>query len=292
MNTTNIKLISCDLDGTLLNAHGEISSYSKAILIDLQKRGYCLVLNSGRFYHEVEPFIEQLELSTYGGYVICSNGYVIHDCKNHTEHAFDAISNKECIRLFNLAENAHVITFYYANGTYSLCTSKIILLLQYIGRGVMWLSYPFLPPRFKKYMNMFRHTLVHTYTQIPSFDYVEKLCFIQAPLFLQKIKKTILKQEQGYHFFDVNACSVEIVKENVSKAKAISYLCEQKGYTLQDVIAFGDAGNDIPLLQQAGIGVLMKNAHHHMNVYTDIYTEQDNDHDGVTVFLKKHLIKM
>ena len=80
-----IKMIVCDLDGTLFNHKKEISSATITYLIKLQENGYTLVLATGRFFYELKPYIEQLQLEKYHGYVICCNGIEIYD---HTFYFF------------------------------------------------------------------------------------------------------------------------------------------------------------------------------------------------------------
>lgn len=89
---------------------------------------------------------------------------------------------------------------------------------------------------------------------------VYKICFIGT---VKRIKKLIELVERvypdQYAFYYVNPMAVEICKKSVSKRNAVEYICRQTGIQLDEVIAFGDSGNDEPLLLSAGIGVTMKN---------------------------------
>lgn len=89
--TDKIKLIVCDLDGTLLNSHKKISDKSAAYIINLQKQGYRFAIATGRFYYEVEAFIQQLHMKEYGGYVVCTNGLEVYNTKTNEVHKFDCI---------------------------------------------------------------------------------------------------------------------------------------------------------------------------------------------------------
>lgn len=59
--------------------------------------------------------------------------------------------------------------------------------------------------------------------------------------------------EDGWGYFD-------LVQANVSKATGVSRLIDHLGIDAADVIAFGDADNDIEMLCLAGCGVAMGNA--------------------------------
>ena len=52
------------------------------------------------------------------------------------------------------------------------------------------------------------------------------------------------------------------------------------GITEQEIIAFGDAENDLEMLQYAGIGVAMGNANEELKMIAD-YVTTDVDDDGI-----------
>ena len=76
--------------------------------------------------------------------------------------------------------------------------------------------------------------------------------------------------------------AVEVTAAGVNKATAVAEL----GYAPEDVIAFGDYPNDIPLLQWAGHGVAMGNAHPDALASADEVTAS-NDEDGVALVLER-----
>ena len=51
------------------------------------------------------------------------------------------------------------------------------------------------------------------------------------------------------------------------------------------MIAFGDAANDIPMLQTAGVGVAMGNASEETKAAAD-YVTATNDEDGISAALQ------
>ena len=53
---------------------------------------------------------------------------------------------------------------------------------------------------------------------------------------------------------------IEIMPKNVNKASALEHIAEENGFTLDEVIAFGDAENDIEMLRRCGYGIAMGNA--------------------------------
>jgi Cof subfamily protein (haloacid dehalogenase superfamily) len=79
---------------------------------------------------------------------------------------------------------------------------------------------------------------------------------------------------------------VEISATGVTKAAGLAWLCEREGFAAEDVVAFGDMPNDVPLLTWAGHSVAMGNAHPAVREVADAVTST-NDEDGVAAYLEK-----
>src|SRR5207237_1234912 len=79
---------------------------------------------------------------------------------------------------------------------------------------------------------------------------------------------------------------VEIADAGVSKAVALQDLAAERELGADDVIAFGDMPNDLPLLEWAGWGVAVANAHPDVRELADEVTAS-NDDDGVAQVLER-----
>ena len=79
---------------------------------------------------------------------------------------------------------------------------------------------------------------------------------------------------------------VEISAAGVTKAYALSALCDEIGIRSEEVIAFGDMPNDIPMLEWAGLGIAVENAHPDVVAIADQVTAT-NDNDGVALSLEQ-----
>ena len=79
---------------------------------------------------------------------------------------------------------------------------------------------------------------------------------------------------------------LEISASGVTKASGVAVLAEHLGLSMTDVVAYGDAPNDIALLRAAGLGVAMPHAAPEVIAAADIVAEHDNDSDGMA----RHLI--
>lgn len=77
-----------------------------------------------------------------------------------------------------------------------------------------------------------------------------------------------------------NPAFTDITNVEADKGKALIEMARHEGFTIDETIAFGDGGNDIPIIKMAGIGVAMGNAREEVKTVAD-YTTTDIDNDGV-----------
>jgi len=79
---------------------------------------------------------------------------------------------------------------------------------------------------------------------------------------------------------------LEISAAGVSKASGLATVCAELGVAADDVVAFGDMPNDLPMLAWAGTGVAVANAHPEVLAAADEVTAS-NDDDGVAAYLSR-----
>ena len=71
-----------------------------------------------------------------------------------------------------------------------------------------------------------------------------------------------------------------------NKGNALDYVSKYLGFDREQIIAFGDAHNDIEMLQFAARGIAMKNAHDSLLEVADEVTEFTNTENGLIRHLK------
>lgn len=79
---------------------------------------------------------------------------------------------------------------------------------------------------------------------------------------------------------------VELLPLGLSKARGLSLAARRLGLTAADTIAFGDMPNDLPMIDWAGYGVAMGNAHASLKSAADEVTAS-NAEDGIAVVLER-----
>lgn len=284
IDASQVKMIVCDLDGTLLNHQKKITPATAAYLIELQKKGYTLVLASGRFYYELNTYIKQLNMDQYGGYAICANGLEIHDIVHQTMHCFDRLSKEDVDTILSHTREHHITSYANVNHSYhASCTGwlyHLILVLKYLTKPFSQSS--FYPIR------LLRETDFQKVSSSASWGTLDKICFLSSHHKLEAFRKQVLTSyPKAYRFYYINRFAIEIVKHSVGKKDAVAYLCAQKSLSLNNVLAFGDSGNDEDLLQDAGIGITMKNGFYQTKQKAKILSEKTNQQEGVLDMLKR-----
>ena len=81
---------------------------------------------------------------------------------------------------------------------------------------------------------------------------------------------------------------LELGPAGVSKASTVEYLCAEWGIPAEQVVAFGDQPNDVPLLRWAGTGYAMADGHPHALACADQVAPPVTE-DGVAQILERTL---
>ena len=89
--------------------------------------------------------------------------------------------------------------------------------------------------------------------------------------------------KQGRTTYTGNAGLPELKKEIVEYLKRFNL-----DYKPEEVMAFGDAGNDLSMIKYAGLGICMGNGQDEVKKAADYITD-DNDHDGIAKALSMFL---
>ena len=78
---------------------------------------------------------------------------------------------------------------------------------------------------------------------------------------------------------------IELLHPEVSKGNALGIIATDLHIKPEEIVAFGDNHNDIGMLQVAGLGVAMGNAHEEVKMAAD-YVTLSNAEDGVAVVIE------
>ena len=264
------KLIAMDLDGTLTNDQKIITEKTKAALMAAQKRGIRLALASARPSPGLFRERDVLDLQHHNGILMSYNGGRIVDAatgKVLFETSMDLAQTKTVLRQLETLPVTPILD----DGAQFYVTDKSGYKVDYECRN-----------------NNMVCTEVGNLADFLSFAPIKILMSVQ-PEELKAVQKQIADfLPESLTVVQTAAFYLEVIPKVINKGQGIRDICKVLGIGTEEVIAFGDAENDIPMLRAAGMGVAMGNAAQAVKEAADMVTLSNND-DGIAAALEKLL---
>ena len=263
------KMLVLDLDDTLLRDDYTISTRNKDLLFEAQDLGIKVVLASGRPTPAMYQFAEELKLAHYDSYMISYNGAVVSSMKNNKIIFESSLTKEEIHSLhdFSIENNVHIIT--------------------YSDKGVVSETH-------SPYIDVELKLTGIPHHKVPSFKSEVTTSAIKCILLDQpdnlKLIETKLKAERPHLSIALSKpFFLEVMPHGIDKAKSVEFLANKLGIKQSEVIAVGNAGNDLTMLQYAGLGIWVD------NVTPDLRHEADcivasNMNDGVAEVVERFLL--
>lgn len=268
----NKKMIITDLDGTALGDWSTLHPQTKQALMAAKDAGHVVVIATGRPARASLHFYEELELTTP---MINFNGAYIHHPSDETfEDIICEIPKEMIFDLFDSKLGEHMVN--------AFCEYKDHLYI------------------------LDEHSITHEFFHIDTCKTVTygpfKETLDRHPSgFLLETKPGYAQQVVDYlreNYSDVIACRkwegthsnvIEVFHPEVNKGTAITALANHFGIDIKDTIAFGDASNDLEMLEVAGVGVAMENGSDELKAVANVISKS-NKEAGVAHYLYEHLL--
>ncbi|AWX69175.1 YcsE-related riboflavin metabolism phosphatase [[Mycoplasma] anseris] len=234
---TKYKILVFDIDGTLLPfGVDELTPRMKEMFEKLKQNGYINVLCSGRDIFTVGKQIN----NPYVDYFVGANGTFILDLKTN-EYVFEKTIEYEDYKKF--AEYAKENN----------------------------LPYSFVGNKWGYYNELFNvdHWFYKPYKdKFISIDEFEKQNDKNYLITVSSKESHVLGAKLS-KFFEENNMNVWVLAEwdggvfisakGITKAVGLKILADLLGYSLEEMVAFGDSENDVEMLEAVGLGIAMGN---------------------------------
>jgi len=116
-----------------------------------------------------------------------------------------------------------------------------------------------------------------------------KLVVIEDPEVLDDLKRRMLARFDGRLYISKSLpYFLEFASPDVTKAAGLDFLSEHVGFSRERTVAFGDGENDVELIEWAGYGVAVANAHDRVKEVADFICPSV-DEEGVAQVLEAFL---
>ncbi|MFJ1627013.1 sugar-phosphatase [Marinilactibacillus psychrotolerans] len=267
-----IELIAIDMDGTLLNPERKVTDEVKAAIHEAKMAGIKIVLCTGRPYPGVLSYLEELDLKNSGDYVITYNGALVqktdteeiisHHTMDHKDYLTLESSARETGVHFHAIRNDGIYTPNKDIGKYSVLES-------FINEVPLFYSAPEDMEKEKGYNKM----------MMIDDEQLLEAAIAKLPKELWE-QYTILRSEP---FF------LEFLNKKANKGIALEDLANSLDIPRERVMAIGDGGNDVHMIEYAGTGVAMENARDGLKEVADVFTTS-NAENGVAKAIRDYAL--
>lgn len=265
-NTTHsIHLIATDLDGTLLRPDGSVSPRTIAALQCVREAGIAVVLVSARPPRVMRQIAQAAGI---GGLALCCNGALLYDLDEDIILQSTTMLPTQTAWLINTLRAAMPdLHFAIEDGLSVTCEPGYYANFTHANKENLRVSHS-LSAHSEPVIKLMARHLTSTPEELHS-----------SMLSLVGIAYSVTYSGGPY---------LEIARASVNKAAALAQLCTQLEISADEVIAFGDMPNDIPMLCWAGRGIAVANAHPLVLEAVREIT-RSNAEDGVALVLEQLL---
>jgi Cof subfamily protein (haloacid dehalogenase superfamily) len=263
------KMLVLDMDDTLLTDDYQISARNKSLLMQAQEKGVYVVLASGRPTPAMTRYAEELELARFGSYMISYNGGCITSLKEK-QAIFEqtlALPDIKQIYDFSQANKTHILS--YINGVIVSETTSPWVMKEVEITGL-------------------------NFEQVPSFlatvsQPVVKCILLEEPSYLKQVE-TVLKSEHPQLSVSISKpFFLEVTQQGIDKAASLARLAAQLKIDASEIIAVGNAHNDLSMIEYAGLGVWVDNVTPELRPKAQVVVASNND-DGVAEVVERFIL--
>lgn len=272
MDHMPIRLIATDIDGTLLNGSGRIPERNLRAIHSAQEKGITVAISSGRFPENVYILLEGYGLRCP---IIGDNGGRLTDENLHvlTDHVMDTKAAQRVLEI--------LLSFgsdYFIFGDRMICTSddKIVHHSE-LSQGSRMRELGF------TYFHGTADARQAVLQSVHKFFVCDNVPLEPVRLALQQVDGILLTRS-GIH-------NIEIMPAGVDKGSGIRDMARLLGVPMEQVMALGDEGNDIPMLKAAGYGIAMGNASEEAKAAAR-YVTDTNENCGFAKAIERYALEM
>lgn len=271
----NQKAVFLDIDGTMVDANGQIPASTKEAIKQAKANGHKMVVCSGRSRFQIYDELLELGFSgivgAAGAFVISEDEEIYHACidEEHRKSSYEYLEKNGFFYCYQ-ADDGVVLNQRSCDG--------MVKIYRDMGMSESRLS------RLIGKMHL---------TEEPwKNEHNEKIIYYNAPFPVERVHADLEP------YFDAVAISLDGMDEyageiginGINKATGMEIYLKHVGIRREDCIAVGDGPNDLQMMEYAGIGVAMGNARDDVKVRADMLTDAIGEDGLYKAFARLKLI--
>jgi len=270
-------MILLDMDGTLLDDDKQIPVSNQKVLSVLHEKGVHIIIATGRRYWYAKPVLAQLGFPVM---VLANNGNILWNSLTDEKLSSKTLSPHHFFQIIQEGRHRGLTP---------------ILHVEHYQEGIdLLIEQQKDDPVYHGYLK----NVSERCKQIADFLEYENpkvmvMCYMGDLETLQRFEQAIqMKFPNQVHSHIVLSLKhlgplLEITPPDGTKWHTAVEYAGTVGVKPCEIIAIGDDNNDIEMLQNAGLGIAMKNATDEAKKAASLITEYSNNQAGVAVVLKE-----
>jgi Cof subfamily protein (haloacid dehalogenase superfamily) len=263
------KMLVVDMDDTLLTDDHKISIENREMLLKAQELGVYVVLASGRPTSAMLSYAKELQCDVNNSYMISFNGSTITDLKEDKVLFEHALTKEQIHSLYDFSQQnkTHIIT--YLDGKIISETNSEYIDVE---KNITGLELDIVPS--------FKDTVISS---------AVKCILLEEPSYLKRVE-IVLKETMP----ELSICMskpffLEAAPNGVDKGASVQILAERLNIHQSEIIAVGNAGNDLTMVKYAGLGVWVENVDPELREFGDVIVASNNNH-GVAEVVRRFIL--
>jgi Cof subfamily protein (haloacid dehalogenase superfamily) len=257
-NITSIDLIAIDIDGTLLNSQGGLSTGARAAIDKARDQGVQVVIVSGRNRVGLLHFMKLADLEL--PYIGSGGAYITNPVTGEVIQE-TPVPRATIEKILAIARKAKAAIFIEANSRlFAEADPQVIASIQALAGIDVVLT----------------EDILQDFTGDP-----QKIVMVKDPDSLADLEAEIRQKVANITLSYSSPVYLEVTKQGVNKGAALIQLARYMGVPLARIAAIGDERNDLSMFEVAGLAIAMGNASTEVRAAADLIAPS-NDEGGVS----------
>lgn len=271
------RLLALNIDGTLLQANGRLHKSTREAVEYVRDKGIYVTLVTSRSFPSAKKVTKALKLDSI--LITHNGGYIAKELdKPILEKRISEDITFEIVRLLE----GFQCQIRLVHEKYSLA-NKLKINNNLMAKTVVNSGDPLFYPH--QFVESISDTIMDDPSAPPKIE-----VYFEEKGDLEDAEKAIEGMFSEVDTFRLNDYRLEIVPHAVSKLTGLLYLGQQLGIKRSEMVAIGDAMDDLEMIEAVGLGVAMGNAPAQLKQAADWIT-RSNQENGVSYMVKEHFRK-